>query len=88
MNALIVGVIAGVCTILSFFGVPFTGFIGLVMGIVAWVMGNNAYKANPSDDKAKYGKFIGIAVTVLAIVSIVVSIVVVGSIVGAAAISS
>lgn len=87
MNALIVGVIAAVCTLISFFGVPYVGFVGLVMGIVAWVMGNKAYAADPQDTKAKAGKILGIVVTVLAIVSIIIGIIVVGSIIGAAALS-
>lgn len=87
MNALIIGCIAAACTVISFFGVPYTGLIGLVMGIVAWVMGSKAGKLDPADDKAKIGKILGIVVTVVAIISLVVTIVVVGSIIGAAAVS-
>ena len=87
MNVLIIGVIAAVCTLISFFGVPYVGFVGLVLGIVAWVMGNKACKEDPNDDKAKAGKILGIVVTILAIVSIVIGIIIVGSIIGAAALS-
>lgn len=84
MNVLIIGIVAAVCTLISFFGVPYVGFAGLILGIVAWVMGNNACKQDPNDDKAKAGKILGIVVTILAIVSIVVAIVIVGAVIGAA----
>lgn len=72
MTALILGIIAVVCTALSFAQIPFIGFAGLVLGIVAWVIGAKAVKANPADGKAKAGKILGIIVTILAIISIIV----------------
>ena len=84
VTSLVVGIIAVVCTALSFFGIPYVGFVGLVMGIVAWVMGSKATRFDAQDTKAKAGKILGIVVTILAIISLIVGIVVVGSVLGAA----
>ena len=58
MTSLVVGIIAAVCTALSFFGIPYVGFVGLVMGIVAWVMGSKASRLDAQDTKAKAGLLI------------------------------
>lgn len=80
----ILGLIAIVCMILGWFGIPGVGFIAIILGIVAWVMGNNALKANPNDGRAKSGKIMGMVVTILAIISVIVAMILIGVIGGAA----
>ncbi len=82
MTALILGIIAAVCTGLSFAQIPFVGFIGIILGIVAWVMGAKAVKANPADGKSKAGKILGMIVTILAIISVIVAAVLAAALVG------
>ena len=74
MGILILGVVALILCILGFFGIPGVAFAGFVLGIIAWVLGKKAYKADPSDKRAKAGKNLGIAVVIIGIISIVVSI--------------
>lgn len=80
----ILGLIAIICMILGWFNVPGVGFIAIVLGIIAWVMGNSALKANPDDSRAKGGKIMGMVVTILAIISVVVVMILIGIIGGAA----
>ena len=75
MVALIFGIISVVCCVLSWVGVSWLSFIGLICGIVAWAVGANAVKANPADGQAKAGKIMGIVTTIIAIVSVVIAII-------------
>ena len=58
MVALIFGIISIVCCVLSWLGISWLSFIGLICGIVAWAVGASAVKANPADGQAKAGKII------------------------------
>lgn len=83
MTALILGIIAAICTGLSFIPtVSFLGFVGLVLAIIAWVIGAKAVKANPADGQSKAGKIIGMIITILAIISIIVGVVLAAALVG------
>ncbi len=80
MSALIIGIIALVCTALGYIPtVSWLSFIGLIFAIVAWVMGGKMVKADPTDGKAKAGKIIGMVITILAIIGIVLAIVAMAS---------
>ena len=83
MTALIISLIAAVCTALSYAQIPIVGWVGIVLGIVGWVVGAKACKANPADGKAKAGKIIGMIITILAIVSVILAFVLAGMMVGA-----
>lgn len=83
MAALMLGIVAAICTGLSYIpSVSFLSYVGLILAIVAWVVGRKMTKANPSDAKAKIGMIIGIIITVLAIISVIMAIVLIA---GAAA---
>jgi hypothetical protein len=75
MVALIFGIISIVCCVLSWLGISWLSFIGLICGIVAWAVGASAVKANPADGQAKAGKIMGIVTTIIAIVSVVIAII-------------
>lgn len=76
MIALILGLAAAVCTGISFIpAASVLSFVGLILAIVAWIMGGKMVKANPADTKAKIGKIIGMIITILAIISIILTIV-------------
>ena len=80
----ILGIIALVCMILGWFNVPGVGFIAIILGIIAWAMGSSALKANPNDSRARSGKIMGMVVTILAIISVVIVVMILGAIGGAA----
>lgn len=76
MTALILGLIAAVCTGLSYIpGVGFLSIIGLVFAIIAWIVGAKLTKADPRDSKAKVGKIIGIIITVWSIIAVIMVVV-------------
>lgn len=86
MTPLIMGIIAIVCTVLAYIpGMGFLSFLGLIFGIIAWVMGKKAVDADPYDSKAKAGKIIGMVVTILAIIGVVLFIVTVIGLIACAA---
>ncbi|MEA4854139.1 MAG: hypothetical protein VB082_07705 [Christensenella sp.] len=83
MTALIIGLISAICTGLSF--IPVLGYAsipGLILAIVAWIVGSKAVKANPADGKAKAGKIIGMIITILAIVSLILVAIAAAALVG------
>lgn len=77
MTALIIAIIAIVCDALGFvipaFGLWFW-IAGFVLSIIAFVMGKNAVKADPSNGKAKAGKILGLVFMIIGIVFIVLGI--------------
>ncbi len=76
MTALILGLIAAVCTGLSYIpAVNFLSIIGLVFAIIAWIVGRKRLKANRADTPAKVGMIIGIIITVWSLIAVVMMIV-------------
>lgn len=77
----ILGIIAIVCMVASWLGTPGVGIIAVVLGIIAWVMGNNALRTIPDDVQARNGRTMGMIVTILAIVSLVITMLLVGGLI-------
>ncbi len=76
MTALILGLIAAVCTGLSYIpAVSFLSLIGLVFAIIAWVKGRKMLKVNHTDTKARIGMVIGIILTVWSMIAVIMMIV-------------
>ena len=84
--AIICWVVATICNLLS---VPFIGsilgIVILVLGIMAFVTGRKELAADPTNGKAKAGKIIGLVIIILEIVSVVLSVAVIGMMVSSAA---
>ena len=78
MVALIFGIIALVCDIISWCYTPasWLSFLGLACGIVAWAVGGSMAKKNPADGKSKAGKIMGMIVTIISIISVIITIIV------------
>ncbi|MEF9989198.1 MAG: hypothetical protein RR716_01620 [Christensenellaceae bacterium] len=75
MTALILGLVAALCTGLAYIpAMAFLTVIGLVLAIAAWIVGHKKVKADRTDTKARIGMIIGIIITVWAIVAVVMTI--------------
>ncbi|MEG1547492.1 MAG: hypothetical protein RR232_04815 [Clostridia bacterium] len=75
MVAMILGIVAIACCIISWFDVSWLAFPGFIIGIIAWILGSKNAKANPDDKQAKAGKIMGMISTIIGIVSIVIAII-------------
>ncbi len=83
--AFILGIIAIICSALSAF-VPGLGLLmwpGLILGIIAVVMGTKALKMDPSDGKSKIGRILGIIAIALFVISIILGVVLAGLLISA-----
>ncbi len=79
MVVLVLGILSLVFAVLGFFGLVFGPILGLILGIIALVMGR---KLKATDQQAKIGWILGLIGLILSIISLIVAIVVAGLIFG------
>lgn len=85
VNVLVVGIVGVVSVVLNFIGVPFVGWVGLVLGIAAIVEGNKAKRLNPADQNAKIGFILGIVAVALFVVNFILGIILAGVLISSGA---
>ena len=85
MGALLIAIIAIICDALGFV-FPIAGLwlfiVGFVLSIIAYVMGKNAVKADPTNGKAKAGKILGLIFMIIGIIVVVLAILAITVLVG------
>lgn len=81
--SLVLGIIGVVCW---FFG--YSAVLSIILGIVAVVLAGGAAKAGNTEGICKAGKVLGIIATVGGIIALILTVVIVGGIIGAAVMST